>query len=356
MKNIRFIIALLTCFIFISWGNLGHLNISYKSAACFPISMAGFNVWADSLSIHASDADNRKSNDPTESPKHFIDIDNYSEFNTKGRIASTYDSIVKIHGVSFVVNNGTLPWATKVAYDSLKSAFKRRAWHNAMLYASDLGHYVADGHMPLHLTANYDGAKTGQTGIHSRYESTMVSNYISSITNYTATTAQSISNVDLYIMNYIYANQKYVKTVLDADTYATNIAGNTTSSLYYSSLWSKLGITTTLFKNASRALADLIYNAWLEAGSPAFGSKLPNAVQDVYYTDLTVYPNPTSGALKINTPNILSIETFNCDGKRMRIDNTNEIDLSTLRNGIYVLKIYDTEGKIHQNKIMLQHR
>lgn len=355
MKIVRILIGLVLCLVMLSWGYLGHQNINYKAPVCLPTAMTGFGVWTDSLSIHGSDADNRKSSDSNEGPRHYIDIDNYSEFIAKKRIASTYDSIVKIHGVNFVISNGTLPWATRVAYDSLKNAFKKHQWHNAMLYASDLGHYVADGHMPLHITSNYDGAQTGQNGIHSRYESTMVANYISLLTNYSATSAQTVPNVNLYIMNYIYKNQLYVDSVLKADTYATTSAGNSTSTQYYTALWTKTRFTTTLFKNASRALADLIYSAWVEVGSPVYGSKLLNGVNPAVDNNLSVYPNPSSGKVWINSTNILRIETFSCNGSRVSIDNSNVLDFSTLSNGIYVLKIYENNGTVHHNNVMLQH-
>ena len=37
--------------------------------------------------------------------------------------------------------------------------------------ASDLGHYVADAHVPLHTSLNYNGQLTGQKGIHAFWES-----------------------------------------------------------------------------------------------------------------------------------------------------------------------------------------
>jgi hypothetical protein len=182
IKKIYPVISLFILIIFLSsWGAVGHRIINNKCPASFPSAMTGFQMWKDSLTTNAANADNRKNSDPNESPKHFIDIDNYSEFLSKGRIASTYDSIVAIHGLSNVIYNGTLPWATLNMYDTLVVDFKKLKWHKAMLDASDLGHYVADGHMPLHLTANYDGGKTNQSGIHSRYESTMVSAYQSNL-------------------------------------------------------------------------------------------------------------------------------------------------------------------------------
>lgn len=56
-----------------------------------------------------------------------------------------------------------LPWAILIAVDSLTNQFRRRDWQKAMLTAADVGHYVSDGHMPLHLARNYDGQINNQT-------------------------------------------------------------------------------------------------------------------------------------------------------------------------------------------------
>ena len=188
IKNtFRYSVLLSLVLFLVSWGGKGHSIINSKCPESFPSSMSAFRIWADSLSMHASDADSRKSADKTESPKHYLDVENYSEFVSTGRIASTYDSIVSRHGASSVLSNGTLPWATMNMYDTLRVDFLKHKWHKAMLDASDLGHYVADGHMPLHISANFDGQNTGNSGIHSRYETSMVSTYQTELNNYRAT-------------------------------------------------------------------------------------------------------------------------------------------------------------------------
>ena len=82
----------------------------------------------------------------------------------------------------FIKKNGTLPWVTDSVYQILVIQFKAKDWSKVLLTSADLGHYVGDGHMPLHLTTNYDGKFTGQSGIHSRYESKMIDQYNESIT------------------------------------------------------------------------------------------------------------------------------------------------------------------------------
>jgi len=260
--------------------------------------MQDFQSWVGFLSNHASDADYRKSSDPTEGPKHYIDIDNYSEFLTDGRIPQTLDSVLTIYGYSFVEGNGFLPWATKASFDSLRNCLQRRNFTRAQVFAADLGHYVADGHMPMHITKNYDGQLTGNNGIHSRYESTMIGTYISQII-YAGEDIAEISDVNQYIFDYLYTNYIYVDSVLLADTYAKTFGG-TSSTAYKTALWDKTkSFTIPLFKNASHALAELIYTAWVQAGSPSLIN--------------TAAPDPM--ALKIavldqNTPNPFTSKSF----------------------------------------------
>jgi len=223
-------------FVLISWGGTGHYKINYASSLSFNQEMSQFNTWTNTLASHASDADDRKSWDSSEGAKHYIDIDNYSEFISNGTIPQTLSGAIAAHSSYFVYDNGILPWATITAFDSLKSCFQRKDWNKAVLFASDLGHYVADGHMPLHITRNYNGYDTDNDGIHSRYESTMINSYVSQIT-YTGENISFIEDVNQYIFDYIYFNYQYVDSVIAADDYAKNISSDYYSSQYQTALW-----------------------------------------------------------------------------------------------------------------------
>lgn len=286
-------------FLLVSWGWRGHEIISNNISLSFFDEMVQFSSWPSYMADHASDADDRKATDPTEAPKHYIDIDNYAEFLTNHKIPQTLDSVIAIHGSSFVYNEGILPWATLATYDSLKNAFIRSDINKAMFHAADLGHYVADGHMPLHITKNYDGQYSGNDGIHSRYESTMISGYYSQII-YTGDTVKIIPDVNQYVFNYLYNNNKYVDSVMLADNYAYGQSSNYYSTTYKAALWNKTkNLTIALFKNGSHALAELIYNAWVEAGSPEIGT-LGIAGQTQSLNSLQNAPNPFSGSTKIS--------------------------------------------------------
>jgi len=286
--------AILTLLL-VSWGGTGHRIISQYAGLSFNAEMSEFSSWVPYIKDHASDADIRKSTDKSEGPKHYIDIDRYASFLSTGKIdQNTVGSTL----------NGTLPWATIETYNYLVNCLTAREFDKAKQFAADLGHYVADGHMPMHITENYDGQYTGNTGIHSRYESTMIGTYSSLIT-YTGSDVNYISDINQYVFDYIYANQKYKDSILIADNFAVNLAGGVRNSDTYNSttykqaLWDKTGIfTIKLFKNASHALAELIYTAWVTAGKPSLTST------DIQNPNLQV-----SEILEPNTPNPFNTRT-----------------------------------------------
>ncbi len=209
------------------------------------------------------------------------------------------------HDYSFVMDNGTLPWATIATYDSLVACFERRDWERAKIFAADLGHYVADGHMPMHITINYDGKLTGNSGIHSLYETSMIGTYSGSL-QYPGDTLEIVENVSDYVFSYIYQNYPYVDSVLLADTYARTVSPVTTTAAYKAALWSKTGtFTIRLFSEASNKLAVLFYTAWVKAGRPLIsgGSYNPNTsvtepVAGVLLNQ--VFPNPVTNQAGIN--------------------------------------------------------
>lgn len=253
--------------VLVSWGGTGHRSINGHTTFYFNQELSQFTTWSDALTNHASDADNRKSSDPSEGKKHYIDIDNYYDYQQNGKIMEKYEDAVAKYGYSKIEDWGILPWATVTTYDTLVKCFKRNDLSKAVLVAADLGHYVGDGHMPLHITSNYDGKATGNSGIHSRYESSMLGDYIGEIT-YTQRDISVIPDVSRYVFDYIYKNAQYVSVVLNADNYAKNIDA-TYGDAYYSALWEKTAtITKELLPNAAHSLAELIYTAYKEANSP----------------------------------------------------------------------------------------
>ncbi len=325
------------------WGYTGHAKISYQVILSLPEEMSAFQHWVFYLSEHASDADKRKQWDPDEAPRHYIDIDNYPEFMEDGRIASTIDSLETTHGAAFVRDNGYLPWAILGTYDSLVYYFTMEDWEQAMRVAADLGHYVADAHMPLHLTRNYNGQYSGNTGIHSRYESDMINRYIDQI-NYQGKEAEQIEDVRAYIFHMIYRNYVYVDSVLLADDYAKETAGNTYSDAYLQLLWERTGsFTIYLFENASQSFASLFYTAWKKAGSPSQATGVPNLNHGERTAGITVSPNPVTNqsVVTVNLQKACMVTLQIYDIRGSLIHTISPVHLNA---GINVLKLPETNS------------
>jgi len=319
----------------------------------FPAEIDFLLSWANVLADHASDADSRKGSYPSEQNKHYIDIDNFPEFISTGRIPQDFDSVVTIHGYNFVMEQGILPWTILETIDSLTAAFESYRWDRAMLFAADLGHYIGDAHMPLHITRNYNGQYTNQSGVHSRYESRMIEKYDQQIF-YDGDSVAYISDVSDFVFNMIYNNYVYVDSVLIADSVATIFAGSTSSNDYYAKFWELSGsFTIRLFKSTSNKLAALIYSCWINAGSPDPRTNIYDNRQPIKdFVLYQNYPNPfnlqTNISFELKKQAEISIGIFNLNGQMVGevFDGIEEAgyhsmgwDAGNVSAGIYIIKL-----------------
>ncbi len=253
-----------------SWGSTGHRIINLKASMHLPASMSALKADSMFYYTHASDADGRKDYSDTsyfsEPYRHYIDIDIYPNYHS---IPHNLDSMNTMFGRSYVRSNGTLPWAIVLTFDSLTAQLRRGNTAKAESTMADLGHYIGDAHQPLHNTENYNGDNTGNHGIHSRYESSMVDRFQSSIVINWDSVHYVTSPLD-YAFEFIYHSNSLVDSVLMADDYAKTATGwNGTGSVppaYYDSLWFKTSrFTKDQFQRATIMLASYWYTAWVNA-------------------------------------------------------------------------------------------
>jgi hypothetical protein len=65
-----------------------------------------------------------------------------------------------------------------------------------------------------------------------------------------------------------------------------------------------------------------------------------------------VYPNPAKDRVVIEGVEAAEVQVYNALGQLVKtVRRTNEIDLSGLVDGVYLLRIMDAEGKVYTNKI-----
>lgn len=182
----RFFICLGFAFVFnvgevFSWGFMAHQQINRMAVFCLPAEVFGFFKYhIDYVSRHAVDPDKRRYAVEGEAACHYIDLDRYGEL-SKDSIPMRWKDAVSKYAEDSLMAHGIVPWAVQRTFYRLVDAFAQKDASMILRYASDLGHYVGDAHVPLHTTSNYNGQKTGQHGIHGLWESRIpelsISNY-----------------------------------------------------------------------------------------------------------------------------------------------------------------------------------
>lgn len=165
------VLSFLSVTFVMSWGFHAHKIANQYAVFTLPEQLIGFykkNI--DYLTEHSIDADKRRYAIKEEAPRHYIDIDYYGDDPFDIMPKRWGDAIDKF-SVDTLFAYGILPWHIEIVYNRLVRAFKHREIDYILKYSADLGHYIADAHVPLHTTINYDGQLTNQKGIHAFWES-----------------------------------------------------------------------------------------------------------------------------------------------------------------------------------------
>lgn len=158
----------LPCF---CWGFYGHQRINYY--ACFllpPEMLVLYKPNINFLSEHAVDPDKRRYAVADEGPRHYIDIDQYGVYPFADLPHQWKDAVAK-YGEDSLKRNGIVPWHIQVMLGRLTKAFKEKNFTKILVNSAEIGHYIADSHVPLHASSNHNGQRTNQRGIHGFWES-----------------------------------------------------------------------------------------------------------------------------------------------------------------------------------------
>lgn len=286
------------------WGSVGHRFINSKAVYHLPGQMLLFIQDSTLFGQHGSDADVRKSADTSEWVKHFIDIDDYPDYQ---HLTHNYDSLIVLFGAARVWYNGFLPWAIARTYDTLVARLTRGNWSEAESAATDLGHYVGDGHQPLHDTKNYDGYAPEKNGIHSRYETQMLNaSYYGNALRITPDSASYVIDRLSFAFDIILHGTSLADSVLHGDAYAKAVSGwsgnGTAPGTYFNALWAYTGsMTLDQMQRATKSLADLWYSAWVDAGliTPS-GVSTDQVTRAGDFRLEQNYPNPFNPATTIS--------------------------------------------------------
>jgi hypothetical protein len=209
-----------------------------------------------------------------EAPRHFLNLDSdgYGAYPFTA-LPRAYDAAVKKFGEARVRRNGTLPWRTQDFFDRLVREFedlRRRSTAGAELdavrLAAALGHYVADAHVPLHAVVDYDGQKTNQRGVHSRFETALFQRFGRRLTIAPAP-MPAIRQPRDFAFEALIAGTRLVPAILEADRRARQ-GRSDYDTAYYDAFFD--GTRTVLERRLNEAIAAVaatIGGAWEQSAS-----------------------------------------------------------------------------------------
>lgn len=302
-----------------TWGFATHHYIAQNYSQHLPATMDGLQAYDAVVDAHVTDPDTRRPSTPGEEFRHYIDIDSYPEFLT-GALPHDRAVLEARYGAQTVLEIGIVPWAVAEVVATLAQQFQAAQWSAAALTIADLCHYVGDAAQPLHCTKNYNGQLTGNTGIHSRYESTMMNGHIGDLNTPLMPIGDYTNPVDA-MFGIVSGSWDQVGAVLQADNVAKAASGGSFNSVYYASLWnSTQAFTRARVDSATVATASFVHAAWVSAGRPQIpGSTAGVTPPGLAGAVLEAGPTPFRDALTIrfSGPGPLSVQVFDLRGARV---------------------------------------
>ncbi len=164
-----------------AWGAKGHQIVSYVGA-----DLSGVGFWESNVENMRTlstvpdrlwkDARTKK----FEGPTHFFQADAYvpdiSRCEDILKFPPAYGDAVDEYGSATVAVNGTAPWRIVQMYNLAVKAFRAGDMEIGVQMVGVMSHYIGDLSMPLHVSENYDGQHTHQSGIHSWFETQNIGN------------------------------------------------------------------------------------------------------------------------------------------------------------------------------------
>lgn len=286
-----------------TWGFFAHRKINRLAVFTIPEPLFGFyRAHIEEITKRAVNPDMRRHAFEDEPPKHYIDLDHYCEDREAvfDSIPKYWKEAVEKYTEEGLKKYGIIPWAVNQVFYQLVKAFETKNWDRVIKLSADLGHYIADAHVPLHTTENYNGQLTGQNGIHAFWESRLPELF-SDEYNFFVGKSHYIENQQLYIWNKIKESHLALDSVLDfemqlrneeSEIYSFETKGKSIVkgfSKEYSTLYhQKLdGMVERRMCSAILTIGSFWYTTWVRAGQPV----LP---------DYVVIPKELNDTLKLS--------------------------------------------------------
>lgn len=278
------------------WGFYAHQKINYYAVFLLPPEMIVlYKPNIAFISEHAVDPDKRRYAVKDEGPRHYIDIDHYGKYPYPNLPRKWNDAVAK-YGEDSLKMYGIVPWHIQTMLTRLTNAFKEKNFSRILKLSAELGHYVADSHVPLHANSNHNGQFTNQKGIHGFWESRVPELLAEKDFDFFIGKVQYIDNPGTYIWARVLESAKAADSVLTFERDLTKtfpadqkysfenrkgILIRQYSSSFTIAYNKKLdGMIERRMRLSIATTASLWYTAWVNAGQPDLRSLFKQKFSD----------------------------------------------------------------------------
>lgn len=264
------------------WGFFGHQQINRLAVFTLPPEMIGlYKKNIRYISEAAVNPDRRRYTVADEAARHYLDVDHYGD-SALYKLPRYWKEAVTQYTEDTLKAYGIVPWHINTMYFRLRDAFMLRDPAKILLHSAELGHYIADAHVPLHTTENYNGQLTGQEGIHGFWESRLPELFSGNYDFFTGR-AEYIKNPQLAAWKAIEGSHLHLDSVLLLEKQLTKkfgekkfsfeTKGKQTIKVYsveFSTAYHKAlnGMVEQRMRDAIKMVGDFWYTAWVDAGQP----------------------------------------------------------------------------------------
>lgn len=286
------------------WGFYAHKKINYYAVFLLPPPMLVFyksNI--NFLSEHAVDPDKRRYAIKDEGPRHYIDINYYGEYPYDSLPHKWNDAVAKYSEDSLLAY-GIVPWHVQIMLSRLTNAFREKNFPGILKNSAEIGHYIADAHVPLHAHTNHNGQYTNQRGIHGFWESRVPELLAEKEFDFFIGHVEYIKNPSEYTWNVVLESAKAADSVLSFERILTKdfpadrkYAFETRNNLItrqYSTEFTKAfnkklnGMVERRMRKAIFCVSSFWYTAWVNAGQPDLKTLMNQSFSE---TDLKEFEN-----------------------------------------------------------------
>jgi hypothetical protein len=283
------VVALLLPVRAFAWGFAAHELIMRRAIELLPPELKPFyeHVQGDLL-IFVTAPDRLKSVPGwDDEPSHFVDF-GVPEYGKPpfAELPREYGAAVRKFGTATLRRYGTLPWREEEMEGALRRAFEGLGRKSVFgpadvtLFTGMASHYLQDAHQPFHATDNFDGMKTGNNGIHSRFETESILRFAPRL-RLTPKPAVHLASPRDAAFDALVVSYQDIDRILAADN-AAKAGKEFYDDDYFERFFTAIQpILEERLSAAITATASLIVTAWEDAGRPATYTDSPRTPQRV---------------------------------------------------------------------------